>query len=100
MSWLTEPGISPENRLLERSKVCNFGREQSSGGMLPEMLLFCSNLHNNKKQKPISIKLESRLKKQTKVPNFILYCCEETNKERKGVAVLHLMEISEVCDGG
>jgi hypothetical protein len=29
--------------LLERSKVCNLGRKPSSGGILPEMLLFCND---------------------------------------------------------
>ena len=44
LSCWTESGISPENLLLERSKVCSFGSKPSSGGILPEMLLFCNDL--------------------------------------------------------
>ena len=53
--------------------------------MLSEMLLFCNNLLKNKKthQHKTGFEVEETNKKKTKVPNFILYCCEETNKERR-----------------
>jgi hypothetical protein len=50
-NWLREDGMKPENLLFERSKVWSLGRLPSSGGILPEMLLFCSKLHSNNKPK-------------------------------------------------
>lgn len=43
-NWPRDTGTTPDNRLLERSNVWSLGSVPSSGGILPDILLFCSNL--------------------------------------------------------
>lgn len=83
--------MSPENLLLERSKVCNLGKKPSSGGILPEMLLFCNDLQKKKK---IGIEgRETNKKRQT-----LYYRKQEGGGRSEDVVILHLSEICEISD--